>query len=192
MLVGDVNPSTVQRLATLYFGRYQSKTAVPPLNIIEPPQKEPKEVILKLPSQPWYLEGYRRPSRRDPDHVVYELMGRILSDGRTSRLYQSLVEQQKVSLAAQGFSGFPGDKYPNLMLFYSLTAPGKTVAEVAHSLDFGGVTLSFPGLRADADRRALHGGWYRHSSGLGCFRPEVGRGGGVSGPSLRRSGTAVS
>jgi predicted Zn-dependent peptidase len=135
VLVGDVNPSTVQRLATLYFGRYQSKTAVPPLNIIEPPQKEPKEVILKLPSQPWYLEGYRRPSRRDPDHVVYELMGRILSDGRTSRLYQSLVEQQKVSLAAQGFSGFPGDKYPNLMLFYSLTAPGKTVAEVAHSLE---------------------------------------------------------
>lgn len=135
VLVGDVNPSTVQRLATLYFGRYQSKPAVPPLNSIEPPQKEPREVILKLPSQPWYLEGYHRPSRRDPDHVVYELMGRILSDGRTSRLYQSLVEQQKVSLAAQGFSGFPGDKYPNLMLFYSLTAPDKTVAEVAHSLE---------------------------------------------------------
>jgi predicted Zn-dependent peptidase len=44
------------------------------------------------------------------------------------------VEEQQVALAAQGFSGFPGDKYPNLMLFYALTAPGHTVDEVQQSL----------------------------------------------------------
>jgi predicted Zn-dependent peptidase len=39
-----------------------------------------------------------------------------------------------VALSAQGFSGFPGNKYPNLMLFYALTAPGKTVEDVQTAL----------------------------------------------------------
>ncbi len=134
VLVGDVNPAEVKRLANIYFGRYQSKQSAPPLTVVEPTQTATREVTLKLKSQPWYLEGYHRPARTHPDHVVYELMGNILSDGRTSRLYKNLVEQQKVALAAQGFSGFPGDKYPNLMLFYALTAPGKTVDDVAKSL----------------------------------------------------------
>jgi len=69
-----------------------------------------------------------------PDHVVYEMIGSILSDGRTARLYKNLVEKQQIALNAQGFSGFPGDKFPNLMLFYALTAPGHSVDEVATAL----------------------------------------------------------
>ncbi len=133
-VVGDVDPVVVKRLATLYFGRFPAKpvqrSPIPP----EPVQTASREVTLKLDSQPWYLEGYHRPAVTDPDNVVYELLGNILSDGRTSRLYQSLVERQQVALAAQGFSGFPGDKYPNLLLFYALTAPGRTVEEVAKAL----------------------------------------------------------
>jgi predicted Zn-dependent peptidase len=45
-----------------------------------------------------------------------------------------LVEKKRLALAAQGFSGFPGDKYANLMLFYALTAPNHTVDEVAVAL----------------------------------------------------------
>ena len=133
-VVGDVNPAQVKHLAQIYFGRYQAKPAPPKLEIVEPRQTETREVTLQLPSQPWYLEGYHRPGIDDPDHVVYEIIGRLLSDGRTSRLYKSLVETQQLALSAQGFSGFPGDKYPNLMLFYALTAPGHTVDEVAAAL----------------------------------------------------------
>lgn len=133
-LVGDVELSEVKRLAKIYFGRY--KTRAKPLDIlpVEPPQTETREVTLKLPSQPWYLEGYHRPAIDHPDSVVYDLIGAILSDGRTSRLYKSLVEKERVALAAAGFSGFPGDKYPNLMLFYALTAPGRAVDEVETAL----------------------------------------------------------
>jgi len=134
-VVGDVNPAEVQRLARIYFGRYPSKPEPPTLTATEPPQTAPRELTLKLPSQPWYLEAYHRPARNHPDHVVYELIGSLLSDGRTSRLYQSLVEQQRVALSAQGFNGFPGDRFPNLMLFYVLTAPNHTVEEVAAALD---------------------------------------------------------
>lgn len=133
-IVGDVDPDEVKELAQTYFGRYEAKPAAPGVSIVEPPQQQTREVTLELPSQPWYLEGYHRPSRTHPDHVVYEIIGRLLSDGRTSRLYKSLVQDKQVALSAAGFSGFPGDKYPNLMLLYALTAPGHTVEEVATAL----------------------------------------------------------
>ena len=133
-LVGDVNPKQVKELAQAYFGRFKAKPSPPKLKVVEPKQTEVREVELKLPSQPWYLEAYHRPAITHPDNVIYGLIGSLLSDGRTSRLYSSLVEKQQLALSAQGFSGFPGDKYPNLMLFYALTAPNRTVEQVATGL----------------------------------------------------------
>lgn len=133
-IVGDINPAEVKRLANLYFGRYKASPQPPDVVAIEPAQTEAREVTLRLQSQPWYLEGYHRPALNHPDNVVYEMIGSILSDGRTSRLYRSLVEKQQLALTAQGFSGFPGNKFPNLMLFYALTAPGRGVDEVATAL----------------------------------------------------------
>lgn len=133
-IVGDVKLPEVERLAEIYFGTYQDKPLPEDQITEEPPQTETKEVTVEFPSQPWYLEGYHRPAMNHPDNVVYEMIGSILSDGRTSRLYKSLVEKQQVALGAAGESGFPGNKYPNLILFYAVTAPGRTVEEVAAAL----------------------------------------------------------
>ncbi|MBR8827289.1 MAG: insulinase family protein [Gomphosphaeria aponina SAG 52.96 = DSM 107014] len=134
-LVGDVNPTQVKQLAEVYFGRYQPLPSPQSVTTVEPVQTQRREVTLKLPSQPWYLEGYHRGGINDPDHAVYQIISAILSNGRTSRLYRSLVEEKQVALTAQGFSGFPGDKYPNLMIFYALTAPSQTVDDVAVALN---------------------------------------------------------
>ncbi len=133
-VVGDVDPENVRQLAQTYFGRYKAGPTPPKVDTTEPPQTEPREVVVRFPSEPWYLEGYHRPGIDHPDNVVYELIAQILSSGRTSRLYKSLVEEQQVALTAQGLNGFPGEKYENLMLFYGLTAPGHTVEEVAAGL----------------------------------------------------------
>lgn len=133
-VVGDVNPTQVKQLAQTYFGRYQAKSKPQPNIPVEPNQTQTREVTLELPSQPWYLEGYHRPALNHPDNAVYEIIASLLSNGRTSRLYKSLVEKQRLALNAQGFSGFPGEKYPNLLLFYALTAPNHTVDEVATAL----------------------------------------------------------
>ncbi|HEY9692599.1 MAG TPA: pitrilysin family protein [Oculatellaceae cyanobacterium] len=133
-VVGDVNATQVKQLAQTYFGRYKAKSAVQEKLPVEPPQTETREVTLQLPSQPWYLEGYHRPAMNHPDDATYQLMASILSDGRTSRLYKSLIEEKQIALSAQGLNGFPGDKYPTLMLLYALTAPNHTVDEVAKAL----------------------------------------------------------
>ncbi len=134
-MAGDVNPTQVKELAEVYFGRFQPQNSAPKVTEVEPIQTAPREVTVEFPSQPWYLEGYHRPSISHSDYPVYELITAILSDGRTSRLYKSLVEEQQVALAARGISTFPGEKFPNLMLFYALTAPNHSVDEVATALD---------------------------------------------------------
>ncbi|MEG3439630.1 pitrilysin family protein [Pannus brasiliensis CCIBt3594] len=133
-IAGDVDPAEVKRLAQIYFGRFPARPKPPEVTVVEPPQRETQEVTLKLVSQPWYLEGYHRPALSHPDNAVYEVIATLMSDGRTSRLYKALVEDKQLALAAEGFNGFPGDKYPNLMLFYTATAPNASIDETAKVL----------------------------------------------------------
>jgi predicted Zn-dependent peptidase len=133
-IVGDVNPAEVKQLAKTYFNRFKAQSVTEAKLPVEPPQTATREVALTLNSEPVYLEGYHRPGMNHPDNAVYELISSLLSDGRTSRLYKSLVEDQQVALSAEGFSGFPGDKYPTLLVFYAETAPNHTLDEVATAL----------------------------------------------------------
>lgn len=134
VIVGDVQPSEVKRLAEIYFGRYHPRPFQPTDPQPEPPQTRLRQVNLKLPSQPWYLEGYPCPPLKDPDYLAYEMLSRILSDGRTSRLYKSLVLEQGIALNAQTYLGFPGNKYPNRFIFYALTSPGHSLDQVATAI----------------------------------------------------------
>ncbi len=134
-IVGDVDPAEVQRLAETYFGRFPTRPEPPSVIRKEPVQTAEKSVTIRLESQPWYFEGYHVPSTNDPDAQVYEAINRLLTSGRTSRFYQELVEGQQIALNADGFYGFPGDRFPTLMLLYALPAPGNdldTIADAMH------------------------------------------------------------
>lgn len=133
-IVGDVDPEQVKDLAEVYFGRFPSEKTPPKVTAEEPPQTESREVNLTLNSEPWYFEGYHRPAITHEDHVVYEVIANLLSNGRTSRLYQSLVQNKQVALSAKGLSSFPGNKFPNLVLFYALTAPNHTLEDLSEAL----------------------------------------------------------
>ncbi|MEM9264931.1 MAG: pitrilysin family protein [Cyanobacteria bacterium P01_F01_bin.13] len=134
-VVGDVDPENVKTLATAYFGRIQSRSLPPEVTVEEPAQTESRSFELVLPSQPWYLEGFHRPGINHPDHVVYSMIESILVGGRTSRMYQDMVEQSQVALNIGSANGFPGDRYDNILLLYGLTAPGHTVDEMAERMD---------------------------------------------------------
>ena len=57
-----------------------------------------------------------------------------MSNGRVSRLYRSLVRDQQIAAEAEGFSPFPGDKYPGLFAFYAVPLPGHTPAEMRDAI----------------------------------------------------------
>ncbi len=90
-----------------YFGPIPAGPRPEEMSTVEPPQIAEKSVTLKEPTQPLYLEGYHKPDYRDPDDSVYDAIADIFSNGRTSRLYRSLVRDQQIAAVAEGFSGFP-------------------------------------------------------------------------------------
>src|SRR6266851_5404521 len=129
-VVGDVKAATAMPVIEKYFGRIPAGPEPEPLRTKEPPQRSLRQVVLHDKSQPLYIEGYHRPNFRDPDDAVYDVLSDLLSKGRTSRLYRSMVRDKQVALAAQGGS-FPGNKYPNLFYFFAVPSQGHTADEMA-------------------------------------------------------------
>jgi predicted Zn-dependent peptidase len=126
VVVGDADPMRVRQLADTYFGRIPSRPKPDPIDTIEPPQEGERRVSLSLQAQRLTIIGYHKPDINDPDNAVYDAIGSLLSEGRSSRLYRSLVRDKRVAVDTGGFPGFPGQKYPGLFLFYAFVAPGKT------------------------------------------------------------------
>jgi predicted Zn-dependent peptidase len=133
-IVGDVDAKTAMPMLEKYFSRVPSGPRPEDLTGVEPKQTAEKQIVVREQTQPFYVEGYHRPSYRDPDDAVYDAISDIMSNGRVSRLYRSLVEQQQIAAVAQGFSGFPGEKYPSLFAFYAVPIPGHTPAEMRDAI----------------------------------------------------------
>lgn len=129
-VVGHVDTEKLIPLLDEYFGRMPTRPAPEPLRTLEPPQIAEKVVSMVDPAQPAYAEMYHRPSALHPDEAVFNAIDDILSNGRTSRLYRSLVRDQKIAAFSGSFSPFPGDKYPGLTLTFAMPAKGHTNEEV--------------------------------------------------------------
>ena len=113
-----------------YFSTIPAGPKPEPMTTVEPRQFAEKSVVIREATQPFYIEGYHRPDYRDPDDSVYDAITDIFSNGRTARLYRSLVRDQQIAATAEGFSGFPGDKYPGLFAVYAVPLPGHTPEEM--------------------------------------------------------------
>jgi predicted Zn-dependent peptidase len=129
-VVGDIDTKTALPMLERYFGKIPAGPKPEPMTTVEPQQFAEKNVVIKDPTQPFYLEGYHRGDYRDPDDSVYDAITDIVSNGRTARLYKSMVVKQKIAAAAEGFSGFPGEKYPGLFAFLAVPLPGHTDDEM--------------------------------------------------------------
>jgi predicted Zn-dependent peptidase len=126
-VVGDLKAADAMPMLTKYFGAIPAGGPKPePMTTVEPPQFAEKSVVIREATQPFYLEGYHRPDYRDPDDSVYDAITDIFSNGRTARLYKSLVRDQHIAVDAEGFSGFPGEKFPGLFAFYAVPVQGHT------------------------------------------------------------------
>jgi predicted Zn-dependent peptidase len=129
-VAGDVKAADAMPIIEKYFGAIPAGPKPEGMTTVEPPQHSERTVTITDTTQPLYLEGYHKPDYLDPDDAVYDAIQDIFSNGRTSRLYRSLVRDQQIAAEAEGFSGFPGDKYPGLFAFFAAPNPGHTNAEL--------------------------------------------------------------
>ena len=101
---------------------------------VEPDQRGERRFFLKREAQvPFVMMGFRVPNYSSEDAYALTLLESILSQGKSSRLYQSLVHDQKNSLAVGAdYSLMQTD--PGLFYFYSVVSPGSKVEAVEEAL----------------------------------------------------------
>lgn len=124
-IAGDVNPERAKELANKYFGDMKPGPKPPPVYTEEPEQRGERRFTIKGQSQPFFLMGYHTVAQEHPDFQALQLLGSILSGGRTSKLYKRMVDEEKTALQVSAFNGYPGTKYETL--FATLAIPNQGV-----------------------------------------------------------------
>ncbi len=134
-IYGDVNAADVKSLADKYLSTIPKRTPVKDISIIEPQQKKERSFTLTENAQPMFFMAYHIPSELNPESPALDALVNILGQSQTSRLTKSLVDDKKVSVGAFAFKGYPGTKYPNLLLIGALPSPGHTVQECKDAIE---------------------------------------------------------
>jgi predicted Zn-dependent peptidase len=118
-----------------YFGGISAQPAPPKVDMSEPPQKEERRLTLEdsLARLPRIDMAYKIPPGSSPDRDALSVLGTVLSGGRSSRFYESIVRQKQLSSGVgAGSSGAVG---PGLFSISATALPGKTLPELEEAID---------------------------------------------------------
>ncbi len=124
-IAGDVDPDRMKELAEKYFSRLPEGEEPMPVTTKEPDHRGERRTIMQEQTQPLFMIGYLRPSMFSEDDPVYDVLEDVLTGGRTSRLYQALVETEKAQVV-NVWNGYPGQKYRHQFAFFG--APNQGVS----------------------------------------------------------------
>ena len=135
-IAGDFETASLLPLLERYFSQIPAGRKTVRVHTQEPPQEGERRVYLEYPAQPFAIVGYHRPDINHDDDVVLQVIEDILSRGRTSRLYRSLVEEKKVAVQifASSTAFLTYGKYPTLFLFAGVPLAPHTGADIERHL----------------------------------------------------------
>ncbi len=132
ILVGDFDSDKAIALVKKHFGGLKPVPKPPAVHTVEPVQRGERRVDLRTAgSAQRVLIGWKIPAQSDPDNYALDMLEQILSGGRSSRLYQSLVETG-IAVDAYAYSGTKTD--PSLFYVGATAQQGKSAADVEKAL----------------------------------------------------------
>jgi zinc protease len=133
VLVGDFNTDELLPKVEALFGAIPAGPEAKPLHIVEPVQKGEKRVIVKKETPVERLIiGFHAPAVGDNDAYAMHLVETILSTGKTSRLYQRLVEKEQSVTSASAHYNDHIDA--SLFYFQAELKPGFALAAVEQAI----------------------------------------------------------
>ena len=135
VVVGDFKKEDLLPRIEKAFGPYPKGVVSNQEKDIDPKQTGERRIFVKKEAQlPSIVMGYHVPNLREPDSYVLEVIAAILSGGKSSRFYQSLVREKRLVLSADADYSLLS-KDPSLFYFSADLLPGKDMAEVEKALD---------------------------------------------------------
>ena len=114
-LVGDIDTEATIALVDKYFGHLAPGIAVPEVLDKEPRQRGERRVSIDFDAEQRLMIAYHKPTMPAKDDYVFDVLMQILTEGRTSRLYRSLVVKKEL-VSDVGVFTAPGSRYDNLMI----------------------------------------------------------------------------
>lgn len=133
-IVGDINPREVIDLIEKYFGPIPAGPTPPPVVLEEPPQRGERRVQVVFEAEPSIYIGYHKPNIPAREDYVFDVIDALLTDGRTSRLYRTLVEDKKIAYYVSTSPGTPGARYPNLFVLRAAPRYPHTTRELEEGI----------------------------------------------------------
>lgn len=134
IVVGDIKAAKLLPVIKRFFEAIPKRPLPPQQAVAEPEQKGERRIVVKRDAQlPSVMVGYRAPNFSSDDAYALTLLESILSHGKSSRLYRSLVYEQKLALAVGAeYSLLQTD--PELLYCFAMVAPGQTTEQVERAL----------------------------------------------------------
>ncbi|HMK20879.1 MAG TPA: pitrilysin family protein, partial [Terriglobales bacterium] len=133
IVVGDIKADTLLPTIKDLFEPIPKGPTPKPTTAVESEQRGERRFLLKREAQvPFVMMGFRTPNFASDDSYALEILESIVSHGKSSRLYQSLVYEQKSSLATGAEYMVQTD--PSLFYLYALVSPGQKVETVEELL----------------------------------------------------------
>jgi predicted Zn-dependent peptidase len=120
VVAGDIDPEKTRRLIKDYFGPIQAGDPVVRNYPVEDPINQTINATAIDPNiqVPATVLAYRTPGFRERDAYALEMISSYLSDGKSSKLYRKMVDEQKQALQVGAFN--IGQEDYGIYLVYSL------------------------------------------------------------------------
>jgi zinc protease len=130
IVVGNFDQARLDAMIDQYFAPIEKpSTPIPQVTAVEPARTGPRTVNTYGPNVPLPALAitWLAPSARDKDAAALTVLDAVLSAGKSSRLYDTLVYEQKIAQSV--FSNAPNNAQPGVFYVGAVMAGGKTVAQ---------------------------------------------------------------
>lgn len=122
VIVGDFETEKALALVRKHFGGLKRIPEPTPVYTVEPPQRGERRVeVRRAGTLPMAAVAFRAPSGSSSDSYAMDVISNILSSGRSSRLYQNLIEKQ---VASSADAYFPSLRDGFLFMLTATANPG--------------------------------------------------------------------
>ncbi len=133
VIVGDVKFNEVVKIIEKYFGHIPpSEKPVPPVTTVEPKQEGERRVAVVYDAEPRILIGWHMLAGGDIDQEIFDVISSLLTRGRTSRLYKSLVEEKQMVSSIRAMSAFT--RFPDIFTIVAIPKAGYSIEEVENAI----------------------------------------------------------
>jgi predicted Zn-dependent peptidase len=104
-VAGDIDYRGTLDLVQQYFADIPAADPPDPVDTSEPAQREEQNIAISDPkiALPGLVIAYKVPRRRHPDSYAIHLLKNILYDGRSSRIYNRVIEKEEAAIECMGY-----------------------------------------------------------------------------------------